>query len=459
MRVLPSRRSLLFALPLIAFALPSSVSAQTIASRRDTTPYPGVRVIEGRTAGPSTAFRAALISLCTDYVHVTATRPPTALQRTSAWAAATRVQLAVNGDFFVAGPRVYGYAIGAGVTWPVRQTGIDPAVSGEWYYRRYGWIGFGPRAVEFSHTELVKQHAAALGVRDGWMPTTVTTAVPRGLTALVSGFPELITEGRRVTCTSPTASSCFPDRTDMRSRNPRTAMGLTRDRRTLILLTVDGRTSTSAGMYGTEEARLMELLGAWQAFNLDGGGSTTFWQRGRGVINVPSDATGERLVANHWGIFAGSASGQARTPGSCYVAPVDAGVTDAGTRDAAIDTGPRDVVTDIATDRALTDIATDQTVADVASDASDGGEALDASETGDADEALDASDEANEDDAGPVEELPEFEDAARGEMPPNDAVEEPGCGCRGAPDGSSRGGVTALVALALSVARRRSRRR
>ncbi|MEI8258107.1 MAG: phosphodiester glycosidase family protein, partial [Deltaproteobacteria bacterium] len=153
----------------------------------------------------------------------------------------------------------------------------------------------------------------------GWYPTTVTTQVPRGTVALVSGFPELIVEGQRVTCSSPTASSCFPDRTDMRARNPRTAMGLTRDRRTFILLTVDGRSTASAGMYGTEEARLMELLGAWEAMNVDGGGSTTMWQQGRGVLNVPSDPV-ERVVYNHWGVFAGAADGQARATGHCFTA-------------------------------------------------------------------------------------------------------------------------------------------
>ncbi len=355
----------------------------------------------------------------------------------------------------------------------MRQTGVDPAVSGEWYYRRYGWIAFGARAVEFSHTEWVKQHAATLGVTAGWMPATVTTAVPRGLTALVSGFPELITEGRRVTCASPTAATCFPDRTDMRARNPRTAMGLTRDRRTFILLAVDGRSSTSAGMYGTEEARLMELLGAWQAFNLDGGGSTTLWQRGRGVLNHPSDAAGERLVANHWGVFAGSASGRPRTPGSCVpIAAVDAGVPDAGPRDAAMDSGPRDaiadvvrdVVGDLAIDRALSDAVSDRGPGDVIRDAGAPVDDLGATEDASVDAFEEPADDAFEevdDDAGPTEELPEFGDAAREEMPPADAVDEPGCSCRSAPVRSTPRalslGVAALAAVSFS--RRRGQRR
>ena len=442
------KRSTVWLSLMVASLGASAAGAQTITSRTETRPFVGVRVIVGRTASPTANFRATVVSLCDDYVHVTATRAPSALQRTSAWATAAGVQVATNGDFFASGPRVYGQAIG-GAAWPLRQTGVDPAVAGEWYYRRHGWIGFGPSAVEFSHTEWVKQRASSLGVTDGWMPATVTSTVPRGLTALVSGFPELITEGARYTCASPTAASCFPDRTDMRARNPRTAMGLSRDRRTFLLVTVDGRSSASAGMYGTELARLMELLGAWQAFNLDGGGSTAMWVRGRGVINVPSDASGERAVANHWGIFAGAASARPRAPGSCRAIPsLDAGVADAGT----IDAGPADVgVAEVgARDVGVADVgARDVGVADV------GLADVGARDAGTADAG--PSEDAPDEDAGPVEEIPEFADASRGEMPPVEVPEEGGCGCRaGRGGGLDRG---ALVAGALLLVRRRRRGR
>lgn len=448
-----------------------SASAQTITSRRETTPYPGVQVIEGRTANPTTDFWAAVVTLCTDYVHVSATRAPAALAVTSRWATSAGVQLATNGDFFTSGPRVYGYAIGAGRAWPVRQTGTDSAVSGEWYYRRYGWIGFGPGRVEFSHTEWVKERAAMLGVREGWMPGTVTTAVPSGLTQLVSGFPELITEGRRVTCASPTASTCFTDRSDMRARHPRTAMGITRDRRTFLLVAVDGRSTRSAGMYGTELARLMELLGAWQAFNLDGGGSTTFWQRGRGVLNRPSDGA-ERAVGNHWGIFAGAASGQPRAAGSCVPVMSDAGVRDAGALDVPV---VRDVPTvrDVPVVRDVPDVR-DVTPLDVITprDASpvDVITARDAS-PGDVptpiDVALDAlgdhpagDDVSSDDDVAP-ESPPDFLDAARGEMPaegdPPDDTATAGCGCRARPRAAASPLLAAVAALALRRRRLKAR--
>jgi hypothetical protein len=409
----------------VAVLAPPRALAQTITARTESEPYPGVRVIDGQTSGPTTRFRAALIALCTDYVHVAATRAPSGLQRTSTWASAAGVSLAVNGDFFTAEPRVYGQAVGGGVLWPARATGTDPAVSGEWYYRRFGWIAFGPGWVEFSHTEYVKERAAAMGVTQGWMPSAVTATVPRGTQALVSGFPELVTEGRTVTCASPTASSCFSDRSDMRARNPRTAMGLTRDRRTFILVTVDGRSSVSAGMYGTELARLMELLGAWQAFNLDGGGSTTMWLRGRGVLNVPSDASGERAVANHWGIFAGSASGRPRAAGSCQALTSDAGVVDAGLRDASVvDAGGRDAARGdgaaIDGGGILTDSAVDAGATDDVPELLDSARGEMPPVTEDADERTDASERTD---------APTRDDAPRGDGGADGASPPPGCAC------------------------------
>ena len=46
-----------------------------------------------------------------------------------------------------------------------------------------------------------------------------------------------------------------------------------------------------------ELARLMIELGASDAINLDGGGSTTMVVEGK-VMNKPSDATGERPVSD-----------------------------------------------------------------------------------------------------------------------------------------------------------------
>ena len=90
-------------------------------------------------------------------------------------------------------------------------------------------------------------------------------------------------------------------------RHPRTAVGFTRNRETVYLVTVDGRQpGHSVGMTLEELAELMTTKlpqftksgqPAFQAVNLDGGGSTTMVVRNT-VVNRPSDQTGERPVAN-----------------------------------------------------------------------------------------------------------------------------------------------------------------
>lgn len=79
------------------------------------------------------------------------------------------------------------------------------------------------------------------------------------------------------------------------ARNPRTAVGVTASGE-LLLVTVDGRQPISRGMTLSELAELMKSLGAVEAINLDGGGSSAFSIKGI-VNNSPSEGR-ERPVAN-----------------------------------------------------------------------------------------------------------------------------------------------------------------
>jgi exopolysaccharide biosynthesis protein len=79
-------------------------------------------------------------------------------------------------------------------------------------------------------------------------------------------------------------------------RNPRTIAGTDAQGRTLIV-TADGRQTTSLGLSIKEAADVARSLGMINAINLDGGGSTTMVQ-GSQVANSPSDATGERPVGD-----------------------------------------------------------------------------------------------------------------------------------------------------------------
>jgi exopolysaccharide biosynthesis protein len=97
-------------------------------------------------------------------------------------------------------------------------------------------------------------------------------------------------------------------------RHPRTAVGIARGGRRLLLVVVDGRQKPySDGMTLRELATLMRALGARDAINLDGGGSATLVYSDPDssgslrIANRPSDAAGERPVGDALAIVHGCA--------------------------------------------------------------------------------------------------------------------------------------------------------
>ena len=93
------------------------------------------------------------------------------------------------------------------------------------------------------------------------------------------------------------------------STTARTAIGLSRDRRTLTLFTVDVRAG-SEGMRLAEVANvLIHDFQVFDALNLDGGGSTTMAMEDpatgtRSVVNASSDNPQGRVVATSLAVFA-----------------------------------------------------------------------------------------------------------------------------------------------------------
>jgi exopolysaccharide biosynthesis protein len=77
--------------------------------------------------------------------------------------------------------------------------------------------------------------------------------------------------------------------------NPRTAIGVTKDGK-MLLVTIDGRSTTSVGVTMEELAYIMKDLGAFEAMGLDGGGSTEMWVQGN-IVNKLSEGT-ERPLNN-----------------------------------------------------------------------------------------------------------------------------------------------------------------
>jgi hypothetical protein len=107
---------------------------------------------------------------------------------------------------------------------------------------------------------------------------------------VVGGGPRLLAGGRYVGGEG--FAPAFVQR-----RHPRTAVARLADGR-LILAVIDGRQPYhSLGVTLPELAAFLRALGATDAVNLDGGGSTTLVVRGT-VVNLPSDEAGERPVSD-----------------------------------------------------------------------------------------------------------------------------------------------------------------
>ena len=85
-------------------------------------------------------------------------------------------------------------------------------------------------------------------------------------------------------------------------RHPRSALAT--NEKKVFLITVDGRAPGVAdGMSLPEFTKIMHYAGAENALNMDGGGSTTLYVKGMGIVNHPSDnrqfdKEGERYVVN-----------------------------------------------------------------------------------------------------------------------------------------------------------------
>lgn len=89
----------------------------------------------------------------------------------------------------------------------------------------------------------------------------------------------------------------------------RTAIGLTRDNRTLILFTVDVRGGSAGLKVGEVADILMKDYLVWNALNLDGGGSTTMAMEDpvthvASVVNTSSDNPAGRAVGSNLAVFA-----------------------------------------------------------------------------------------------------------------------------------------------------------
>ncbi len=247
-----------------------------------------VTEIDRRIQGRDVRGFVAVIDLTDPRVETVVTEPAPAgtgaeavLTRTDLWQQTNDVELAVNANFYATLPGGLGDIVGLSVS-------DGQIISGARVFENNApdpslMIMDDGRAVvgNFSNVDAQQAEDAVAGVG----PSN-TDNDPGTL---------LVDDGQNLGSTA---------RVQPGFRNPRTAAGVSRDGDTLILMVIDGRQpGWSDGVTLPQMGDLMIEFGAWDAINLDGGGSSAFvYDDGTSrVTNRPSDG-GFRAVANHIGV-------------------------------------------------------------------------------------------------------------------------------------------------------------
>jgi exopolysaccharide biosynthesis protein len=214
------------------------------------------------------------------------------LMPVSAMAARDGLNIAVNGNFF--SPKDFQMILG-------RRVGYYP---GNWA-RACGWSM--TDGVAYSNQPMLADWPSLAVDSRGHVIIGKIAKYPADVRQIVSGSRMILINGQ---ITVPPDPDPDPDGKPA----PHTTAGIDRDAKILILLVVDGRRPQySAGLTIHQLAAEMQRLGAWQALNLDSGGSSTLVMTDSEgiprVINRPSDGHDlpvdlsiERSVVNALGV-------------------------------------------------------------------------------------------------------------------------------------------------------------
>lgn len=144
-----------------------------------------------------------------------------------------------------------------------------------------------------ARSNILKQLKTGDRVQTVWDIVSKNNAYPAyRIEDAVAGVPLLIRDGKvDITWKEEKASKDFVE-----TRHPRTAVANLKDGK-FLMLTADGRSEASAGIDLYDLADFLLELGAVDALNLDGGGSTTMVLDDK-VVNHPSDKGGERKIGD-----------------------------------------------------------------------------------------------------------------------------------------------------------------
>ena len=278
-------RPLLGAVLTLAALLAAAQSFATTITVNSWTPiYQGIDTMTAALSGSvAYAMRVDLTSPGISFITTPHSGPlETTAQTTSQFLQATGTQVAVNANFF------------------------DPCCNAAPEPKNLEGLAVSGGSVVSPVTTYPSAGSAVLLLTQQNQATiTTVTSSPIDLSNVfnaVAGSAEIVTNGIN------TASNNPPGVGDPLGVNPRTDTGISMDGKYLYLAVIDGRQpGYSIGVTTSDAADLMIALGAYDALNLDGGGSTALVRSdsagGAVVINRPSGGV-ERYNGNNFGIFA-----------------------------------------------------------------------------------------------------------------------------------------------------------
>ena len=247
---------------LVGLLVAAAVLAEPAAALADpvvSSPYPGI--VHRRESRDGQRFHIVTIELTRPSLAVHVSREANRGKPVSAIARAEGAVLAINGSFYRPDNSLCGVAVAQGAAWKA----IDDAncIHG---------LAWPPWAL--TSTQAIASKAPLVGRE------------------LISGYPTLL---RAATPQPIPPAAPLP----FREANPRTMIGVDASRTHAFFVVVDGRDpGRAAGLTLEASMELMRSIGAHDAINLDGGGSTELWIEAEGgVQNTPSDGH-ERAVAN-----------------------------------------------------------------------------------------------------------------------------------------------------------------
>lgn len=290
--------------------------AQPAAQVRVSQPYAGVTYIDRWLDAPRRIhLHIAQIDLATPGLRFKVSPPAgdreAMRQSTLAFATLERAQVAINGHFFLPFPStertawVIGLAASEGRVYSAFES---PA-------QRYALVANAPAL------NIDRENRASLVHWDPAQPDGRRVLEPVTLWNVVAGSAQIVTDGvvtvpqyrdaaHPVALLEPGGPNDYSNAVAWSEvATARTAIGLSRDQRTLTLFTADVR-GGSEGMRLDEVGRVLsDQYGVWDALNLDGGGSTSMvladpMTGEAALVNTSSDNPTGREVATSLAVFA-----------------------------------------------------------------------------------------------------------------------------------------------------------